>query len=160
MTSEQHGFIRKKVQKMQKNKKKHEKKFKSQKSKKVKRKKSLPNFFEKNSKIITKKKVPGDRLLHHSRRDRTNRMVLPASLCPSIARSTLSFELICSPPGFAVLNHHAFPSLFPGTSFRQLTTQPANHSECVISSSIAGPICAACVSTSLRKQARFHAVYS
>ena len=32
---------------------------------------------------------------------------------PSVIRSSCSFKLICSSPGFAVLNHHTFPSLFP-----------------------------------------------
>ena len=98
--------------------------------------------------------APRDRLLHHSRRDRTNSMVLSASFCPSIAPSTsCSFKLICSPPGFAVLNHHAFPGLFPATSFRQLTTPHALPSERVISSSIARPSVLR-VSTSLKIQAR------
>ena len=57
--------------------------------------------------------APRDRLLHHSRRYRTIPRVLSASFIPSIACSTFSFKLICSPPSFAVLKHHAFPTLFP-----------------------------------------------
>ena len=49
--------------------------------------------------------------------------VVGVILSPSIIRSTCSFKLICSSPGFPVLNH-AFPSPFPGTSFRQSTNPP------------------------------------
>ena len=78
-------------------------------------------------------------------------MVYSVSLCPSIIRSTASFKLIRSSPGFAVLNH-AFPSPFPGTSFRQMTTPHTRLSEHVIKHR--QTTCAASVSTSLRNQAR------
>ena len=44
-------------------------------------------------------------------------MVLLASFCLSVKRSTCSFKLICSSPGFAVLNQsrpRTFPQFIPG----------------------------------------------
>ena len=91
---------------------------------------------------------PRGRLLTFTANETTQiSMVYSVSLCPSITRSTCSFKS----PGFAVMNH-AFPSPFPGTSFRHLTTPHTRLSEHVVKHR--QTTCAASVSTSLRNQAR------
>ena len=78
---------------------------------------------------------------------------------PSVIHSSCSFKLICSSPGFAVLNHHTFPSLFPWHLVPTSTRQRSRSREPVISSSIAGHLCCVRLHVSLDTRLGFNAAY-